>query len=200
MPKRPSGGSSARTQAGPKRGSTSGAPPAEAKSYTHPEVDAALRPDVGAQKQFRKKKPPKTYRYDPSLSPAPQWDEQPAREQGEALLRRIQEAGSLEEVKAAAAELAAMSRPFLDWAGKAERGAFEVPTLPLFVHERLSTRAILETVQAHARDKQTALDFFGDPKREWGEHAFWEWRMGHRAVRHCCGTCATRQVSDCRNH
>jgi hypothetical protein len=203
MPKRPSGRNgrkSAAATAAPKRKRASAEPAAEPQSYTHPEATAALRPDVGVQKQFRKKKPPRTYRYDSSLSPALQWDEQPAREQGEALIRRIQDAGTLEEAKAAAAELAAMSRPFLDWAGKAERGAFEVPTLPLFVHERLSTRAILETVQAHARDKQTALDFFGDPKREWGEHAFWEWRMGQRAVRHCCGTCATRQVSDCRNH
>lgn len=173
MPKRPSGRngrkSAAAATAAPKRSRKSPQPAAEAQSYTHPEATAALRPDVGVQKQFRKKKAPKTYRYDPSLSPALQRDEQPAREQGEALIRRIQEAATLEEAKVAAAELAAMSRPFLDWAGKAERGAFEVPTLPLFVHERLSTRAILETVQAHARDKQTALDLFGDPKRDLAE-------------------------------
>jgi adenine-specific DNA-methyltransferase len=68
-----------------------------ARNYDHPEATAAHRPDVGVQKQFRKKKPPKTYRYDPSLSPSLQWDERPARERGEALIRRIQEAGSLEE-------------------------------------------------------------------------------------------------------
>jgi len=34
----------------------------------------------------------------------------------------------------------APSRP-----SKAERLSFDVPTLPLFVHERLSTKAILET-------------------------------------------------------
>jgi adenine-specific DNA-methyltransferase len=170
MPKRPSGRngrkSAAAAPTAPKRKRASAEPAAEQQSYTHPEATAALRPDVGVQKQFRKKKPPRTYRYDPSLSPALEWDEQPARERGEALIRQIQDAGTLEEAKAAAAELAAMSRPFLDWAGKAERGAFNVPTLPLFVHERLSTRAILETVQAHARDKQTALDLFGDPQRD----------------------------------
>jgi adenine-specific DNA-methyltransferase len=138
----------------------------DARNYTHPEASVALRPDIGVQKQFRKKKPPRTYRYDPSLSPGLEWDENPARERGEALLRRIEEAGSLEEAKAAAAELAAMSRPFLNWAGKAERQAFDVPTLPLFVHERLSTKAILETVQAHARDRQIGLDLFGDPRRD----------------------------------
>jgi adenine-specific DNA-methyltransferase len=169
MPKRPSGRngrtSAAATPKPKKRRSTADSA-AEARSYDHPEATAAGRPDVGVQSQFRKKKPPKQYRYDPSLSPSLQWDEQPAREQGETLIRRIQEAATLDEAKAAAEELARMSKPFLDWAGKAERGAFEVPTLPLFVHERLSTRAILETVQAHARDKQTALDLFGDPKRD----------------------------------
>ena len=43
--------------------------------------------------------------------------------------------------------LKALSKPFLDWAGKAERLSFDVPTLPLFVHERLSTKAILETLK-----------------------------------------------------
>ena len=40
----------------------------------------------------------------------------------------------------------ALSRPFLDWAGKAERLSFDVPTLPLFVRERLLTRAFLQTL------------------------------------------------------
>jgi hypothetical protein len=32
-------------------------------------VQTLLRPDVGTQASFRKKKPPHTYRYDSSLSP-----------------------------------------------------------------------------------------------------------------------------------
>lgn len=137
----------------------------EARSYEHTESDAALRPDVGVQKQFRGKKPPKTYRYDSSLSPSLEWDEQPARAQGEALIADVLKATTLEEAKAAAEQLKAMSKPFLNWAGKAERQAFEVPTLPLFVHERLSTKAILETVKVHAKDKQIDFDLFGDPQR-----------------------------------
>jgi adenine-specific DNA-methyltransferase len=121
---------------------------------------------VGVQAQFRKKKPAKTYRYDSSLRPALEWDEQPAREQGETLLAQILEAGSLEEAKAAAEQLKAMSGPFLNWAGKAERQSFDVPTLPLFVHERLSTKAILETVKTHAREKQASFDLFADPRRD----------------------------------
>ncbi|HEX7407107.1 MAG TPA: site-specific DNA-methyltransferase, partial [Candidatus Binatia bacterium] len=95
------------------------------------------------------------------------WDGQnPAREQGEALIRQILDAPSLEDAKSAAEQLRALSKPFLNWAGKAERLSFDVPTLPLFVHERLSTTAILETLKGHKRDKQLSMfELFGDPQR-----------------------------------
>jgi len=34
----------------------------EAQAYRHPEAESPLRPDVGTQSQFKKKKPPVTYR------------------------------------------------------------------------------------------------------------------------------------------
>src|SRR5579883_1426168 len=46
----------------------------QAESYKHPESESPMRPDVGTQAQFKKKKPPVTYRYDSSLSPALEWD------------------------------------------------------------------------------------------------------------------------------
>jgi adenine-specific DNA-methyltransferase len=137
-----------------------------AENYRYPEADSPMRPEVGTQAQFKRKKAPRTYRYDSSLSPALDWDGQnPAREQGEALIRNVLEAATLEEAKAAAEKLKALGKPFLDWAGKAERLSFDVPTLPLFVHERLSTKAILETLKSHKRDKQMSLfDLFSDPQ------------------------------------
>jgi len=167
--------------------------------YNHPESESLLRPDVGTQAQFRKKKPPQEYRYDSSLSPELQWDGQnAAREEGEqriaraigqlaqarkriaetdlqALLRENADVDPqlllqliLEDVNVASDalhELKAMSGPFLNWAGKAERLSFEVPTLPLFVHERLSTKAILETLKGHTRDRQQDMfQLFGDPQ------------------------------------
>lgn len=70
-------------------------------------------------------------------------------------------------ILAAAQKLKHLSRPFLNWSGKAERLSFDVPTLPLFVHERLSTSAILDTLKGHKRDKQD--DFlgalYGSPER-----------------------------------
>ncbi len=67
--------------------------PREASTYRHPEADSPLRPDVGTQAQFKKRKPPVTYRYDSSLSPVLEWDGQNyGRETGEALIREILDA------------------------------------------------------------------------------------------------------------
>jgi len=132
----------------------------EAKNYKHLEAESPMRPEVGTQANFRKKKAPVTYKYDSSLSPEMSWDGQNhAREQGETLINRILEAGTVDEAQAAARELAALSRPFLNWAGKAERLSFDVPTLPLFVHERLSTKGIIETLKSH-KIQTAQLDMF----------------------------------------
>jgi hypothetical protein len=53
---------------------TTDASAAPARAYDHPTADAPLRPEVGTQTQFRKKKAPATYRYDSSLAPELQWD------------------------------------------------------------------------------------------------------------------------------
>ena len=62
------------------------------EAFKHPEATSPMRPDVGTQAAFKKKKPPVTYRYDSSLSPALDWDGQnPAREEGEAVLAELPE-------------------------------------------------------------------------------------------------------------
>ncbi|MFP4336992.1 MAG: site-specific DNA-methyltransferase [Halothece sp.] len=141
--------------------------PAEAKSYDHANQEHPLRPDVGVEPEFKKKKPPATYRYDSSLAPELSWDNNPVREQTDALIAQILQAQDLETAKAAAAKLKAMSEPFLNWTGKAERLSFDIPTLPLFVHERLSTRAIIETLKTHkvGGNQLNLFDLFNDP--EW---------------------------------
>src|SRR5690349_15480891 len=79
---------------------------AEAVSYKYPEAKSLMRPEVGTQAQFKKKKPPKTYRYDSSLSPALDWDaSNSAREPGEQLIKQVLDAKSLEEAKAATSRL-----------------------------------------------------------------------------------------------
>ena len=129
-----------------------------ADNYGYKEKETLLRPDAGLQAQFKKKKPAKTYKYDSSIDPQMSWDTNLAREQAESLIADILKADSLDKAKFAAEKLKSMSAPFLNWAGKAENGEFSVPTLPLFVHERLSTKAVLESV----KKRQLQMNMFGD--------------------------------------
>ena len=75
--------------------------------------------------------------------------------------------GALRAGREGAAALKDLSKPFLNWAGKAERLSFDVPTLPMFIHERLSTQAILDSVSRHklAGQGDWINDFFGHPER-----------------------------------
>jgi len=145
-----------------------------AANYQHPTAESLMRPDLGTQTQFKKRLAPKKYRYDDSLSPSLEWDEdKSARDRGEALLRQALDAETIESAKAAVSQLLAMSRPFLNWSGKAERSSIEVPTLPLFIHERLSTKAILETLKGHERDRRLDMfDLFGDPRHSISDQIF----------------------------
>jgi adenine-specific DNA-methyltransferase len=168
----------------PRRGKS----PRTAETYSHPDQTAPMRPEIGTQTQFRKRKAPQTYRFDSSLSPALDWDGQNStRELGEWLLALIEKTAALPAPHAldepadfrasdgsvvasvrtladAVDRLKRLGRPFLDWAGKAERLSFDVPTLPLFIHERLSTKAIVETLVSHRTDKQLdMLNLFGNP-------------------------------------
>lgn len=152
-----------------------------AQLYEHKQ-EAVQRPDVGVQDQFSVKKPNRVYRYDSSLDPTLSWDENRERELGEwliGLVARCAEEGEVavfqtpqvwkgggvqvQSLKAATGLLQTLSQPFLNWAGKAERHQLSVPTTPLFVHERHSTKAILDGIK-NRKAKGTNLDLFGDPQ------------------------------------
>ena len=161
------------------RRSTPTSTTANTTDYQHAQ-QATQRPDVGVQDQFNTRKPPKTYRYDSSLDPALSWDENRDRDLAEWLLGLVQRCATegeaavftapqvwagggvqVQSLKATAELLQAQSQPFLNWTGKAERHQISVPTLPLFVHERHSTKAILEGIK-HRKAKGTTYDLFGD--------------------------------------
>jgi adenine-specific DNA-methyltransferase len=155
----------------------------DASAYKHAQK-SVQRPDVGVEAQFPNKKAPKKYRYDSSLAPELSWDESADRSFAEWLLNLVAEvaekgeaavfaqpqiwAGTEEKfasLSQCAARLRSLTKPFLNWAGKAERQQISVPTLPLFVHERHSTQAILETLKAH-KARGTNFDLFGDAELE----------------------------------
>ncbi|WP_405243681.1 site-specific DNA-methyltransferase [Lentisalinibacter salinarum] len=154
--------------------------PEDTEQYRYSEK-AVQRPDVGVQDQFQARKPPRTYRYDSSLDPELSWDERKDRDLGEWLLGLIEKASvegdaklfaqpqvwkgsgiSISSTGEAIDLLKTISKPFLNWCGKAERHAIEVASLPLFVHERHSTKAILDGIR-HRKARGQALDLFGDP-------------------------------------
>jgi len=177
------------------RRKSSKTPAAPPQAYSHPEATSPARPEIGAQAHFKKTKAPAKYRYDSSLAPELVWDEgNPAREHAENLIAELSDHGlklaalamqdpckerdaeiqRLEKaIREAKRALATMSGPFLNWTGKAERPSFEVPTLPLFIHERLSTKAILETLSGHKRDKQDDFlsSLFGSQDRSLHDQA-----------------------------
>jgi adenine-specific DNA-methyltransferase len=152
---------------------------ATAAQYVHDTL-AVQRPDAGLQDHFVARRPPKTYRYDSSLDPALSWDEQRERDLGEWLLALIAQAAKegeaavfaepaiwkgggvrVSSISDAVNVLQQISTPFLNWAGKAERQEITVPTSPLFVHERHSTKAILDGIR-HRKARGQTLDLFGD--------------------------------------
>lgn len=154
-----------------------------AGQYVHND-QAVQRPDAGVQDQFLQRRPPKTYRYDSSLDPAMSWDENPERDLGEWLLGLIErvsiegdhvvfaeaqiwKGGSyrVTSVSDAVSFLKQISKPFLNWAGKAERSEIKIPTSPLFVHERHSTKAILDGIR-HRKAKGQSFDLFGDSEMD----------------------------------
>ena len=170
-------------------GSASGKSPAKtqgnrssqkAEAYRHRTPEAVQRPDAGVEEHFSKRKPPKSYKYDSSLAPELCWDENVSRDLGEWLIELVAKAAELGEAEVFAkpqvwkgsgeqfdslsectARLRSLTKPFLNWAGKAERHHMTVPTLPLFLHERHSTEAILETLKSH-RVGGVTEDLFAD--------------------------------------
>ena len=55
--------------------------------------------------------------------------------------------------------------PQLQWAGKAERTSFEVPTVSLHVHERIDPKTIIEAVKKEEEDNDTQLSLFEQEKK-----------------------------------
>ena len=141
-----------------------------ARDYRHDER-AVLRPEGGAQDSFpaAKRKPPRQYRHDSSLAPELVWDEGAARGEAERLINAVLQADSLEAAREAARKLKSLGKPALSWSGKAERERITVPSLPLFIHERLSTHAVLETLKRRHPRRGSNLELFGEGDKSIGE-------------------------------
>ncbi len=157
--------------------------PAQSSTCTHAQ-EAVQRPDVGVRPEFDARRLAKEYRYDSSLAPKQRWDENADREMAEWLLGLIAEAaergeqtvfaqpqvwqGTNESFRTLAeciARLNSLTQPFPDWSGKAERRRISLPTIPLFVHKRHATQAILDTLESYKASGTISEPFVLDRNR-----------------------------------
>ncbi len=94
------------------------------ESYVHNKQQRVNNPPVGLVTPITDppENPKQRYEYDPHIDPALQFDDQ-----GSEIERRRQ--------------------PYLNWAGKAERTSFAVPTVSLHVHERIDPKSIIAAVR-----------------------------------------------------
>lgn len=119
---------------------------------------------------------------DPSRPPEFTWNEHPDRDFAEFLIDmafRAAEVGgggvfpavwrwsktrteTIETLADARNRLASLSGAFLNWTGKAEQRDVEIPTPPLFIHERHSADAILNVMREKSSSKPLQTDLFGD--------------------------------------
>ncbi len=114
--------------------------------YDHKGKKRVNNPPVGlVTPETDKETGRKKYAYDPHIDPALQFDSQ--RSQVEKIIDNGLSGETVEEVKAALQELKKRHTLYLNWAGKAERTSFEVPTVSLHVHERIDPRTIVEAVR-----------------------------------------------------
>ena len=107
-----------------------------------------------------------TYYYNPHLQPILRsTDTDPIPPDVKSLLSKAQqESLTADEVQQLVDALHA--QPWLEWANKREGGeAFTVDPVPLFIHDRLSAQAILET----AKRNDIPRDLFADPHQKYQE-------------------------------
>lgn len=100
------------------------------------------------------------YSYDPHLDPELRFDSQAARDDAEARIRAAIEETDPARRRSLLEPLLRAQRPWLNWAGKAEHTSFDVDTVSLHVHERLSAQAIIRAVRKNGEDAARQLDLF----------------------------------------
>ena len=132
------------------------------EQYDHKGKERINNPPVGlVTPELDKDAGKKQYAYDPHIDPALQFDAQ--RSQVERVIDSGLAADNLGDAKTALEELKRRQAPYLNWAGKAERTSFEVPTVSLHVHERIDPRTIIEVVRKKDKRPYQQTSLFESP-------------------------------------
>lgn len=134
--------------------------PRKIKQYQHSSQERLNNPPAGlvstdTEPPGKVAESKTVYKYDSHIDPALEFD--PRRAEIENFIDAGLAADSLESARAALAELKKRQRPYLNWAGKAERTSFDVPTVSLHVHERIDPRTIIKAVRSGAKGTANSL-------------------------------------------
>ena len=124
-------------------------------------------PPAGLEAQgMVRDEPPVRLRYNAHLPPvlrsAP---ESEAADRLQELLAAVRERALTAEEAAALAAAVRQHQPWLEWSGKRETPAFEVDPVPLHMHERVATEAILQVLARQDVNR----DLFADPQHEYAK-------------------------------
>lgn len=136
----------------------------QVEQYLHRNQKRTNNPQVGlVDMNTDGQEKTKRYRYDPHLAPELTFDNR--RSHFDALLLRGLSTESVDEAKEVFAEIKRLQEPFLNWAGKAEKTAFEVPSVSLHVHERLDPKTVIEQIRKSNKGGAESLFANEDRKR-----------------------------------
>ena len=105
------------------------------------------------------------YSYSPRLPPELRFDPTGSADDIPELLTRARQGPLTDEEIRVLAHALRMHQPWLEWAGKREAKGFMVDPVPLNIHERVSTQAILKV----AMRQDVTRDLFADPEQEYRE-------------------------------
>lgn len=141
------------------------------EQYDHKDKERVNNPPVGlVNAETDKDSGKKRYAYDPHIDPALQFDSQRSEieriiDNGLATDTEIPEEAveALKVARQALSELKKRQEPYLNWAGKAERTSFDVPTVSLHVHERIDPRTIIEAVRKRNGEPPPQASLFDAP-------------------------------------
>ena len=105
------------------------------------------------------------YEYDPHRPPVLRFDRSGAADRLPELLATARQRALTEEEARQLADALRSHQPWLEWAGKREKRAFEVEPVALHIHERISAQAIVKV----AARQDVQRDLFADPKLSYRE-------------------------------
>lgn len=109
--------------------------------------------------------PKQRYSYDPHLPPVLRFDETGEADRLPELIEESKRRPLTDEEASILSAALRNHQPWLEWAGKREKRWFDVDTVALHIHERVSAQAIM---RAAAR-QDVKRDFWADPQQDYHE-------------------------------